>query len=348
MRQRTQPVKNALFLTGFFILIGLLSGCESNQPTGISLSGQTMGTTYHIRVVNSGVLTDQQALKDEVDQLLLGVNQIFSTYIKSSEVSMFNQHRGSEEVGSSLDFINVLAEAMRISDLTSGAYDITVGPLVNLWGFGPDFSEDNVPSAEQIDKALLHVGYQALSYDRGNKTVQKSKPALYIDFSSIAKGYGVDKVVELLTSKGHENFMVEIGGEMRVRGKNSEGMKWRIAVEKPISSQRSIHRVVNVTDTAMATSGDYRNFFEKNGVKYSHTINPKTGMPVQHNLAAVTVLSENCITADALATAFMVLGEKKGYDLAIKHELAVLFLVNEGGEVVERATPFFEAKIKEH
>jgi len=341
-----RPVRSLKFLTGFFICVALLTACE-NKTTGASISGYTMGTSYHVTVVADISVEETEKLKTKVDNALVGVNQTFSTYIDNSEVSTFNQSKAKDAQEKSDDFMTVLTEALAISKATQGAYDITVGPLVNLWGFGPDFNEDSVPSDDSIQQALLKVGYQHIVLDSDSKRVQKLKDDIYIDFSSIAKGYGVDKVAELLNLNGYENYMVEIGGEMFVRGVNGQGANWRIAVEKPDASTRSIHKVINVTNTAIATSGDYRNFFEKDGVRFSHTIDPISGGPVQQDLVSVTVLAEKSMTADAWATAFMVLGAKKGYDLAIKDQLAVLFLVKEGDSLKERVTPAFQRAIGE-
>lgn len=343
-----QPVKNIMFLTGFFILVIFVAGCESQQTTSASLSGVTMGTTYHVTISTPISLSDSTEIQKDIDGLLLKVNDSFSTYIESSEVSKFNQYSGEEGQIKSDNFIEVLLEALRISVVTQGAYDITVGPLVNLWGFGPDFKADNIPNDMDIEVALASVGYQAVIVNQKSNNVKKSNQAIYIDFSSLAKGFGVDKVAELLESKGYKNFMVEIGGEMLVRGVNPQGNNWRIAVEKPDSSKRAIHRVINITNTAIATSGDYRNYFEKDGVKFSHTINPRTGRPVQHDLASVTVLAKNSMTADAWATAFMVLGDKRGYDLAMANKLAVLFLVKDGEDIKEVMTPSFQVFIEGH
>tara|TARA_R110002095_G_scaffold195251_1_gene173777 strand:- start:770 stop:1822 length:1053 start_codon:yes stop_codon:yes gene_type:complete len=337
-----KPVNDAWFLTGFFILFFLLSGCGTQKVAPIVLSGQTMGTTYHITLANIQSDATSEVLQKEIDQLLVDVNQSFSTYIDSSEVSLLNKYKGTDGQLKSAPFIEVLAEALRISRLTGGAYDITVGPLVNLWGFGPTFKEDNPPSADDISDALNSVGYKNISLEQDKRLVKKLKPEMYIDFSSIAKGYGVDQVAKFIESKGFMDYMVEIGGEMRVRGNNPNGTKWRIAVEKPESSKRAIQRVINLSDISMATSGDYRNFFIKDGVQFSHTIDPTTGSPVQHNLASVTVLATSSMTADALATAFMVLGEKKGYDLAVENKLAVLFLLKDGGSFKEVMTPSFQ------
>ena len=337
-----------MFLAGFFLFVALISGCDSQRATSVLLTGETMGTSYHITIADENSNTSKERLKKEIDSKLIQVNELFSTYIKSSEVSRFNAYHGVEAQKKSAEFIKVLAEAQRISDITQGAYDITVGPLVNLWGFGPSFKEEDIPDLQKIEAALSEVGYKNIVYDKQTNEVRKLKESAYIDFSSIAKGYGVDVLSEFLGSEGYMNYMVEIGGEMRVKGVNSQGIKWRIAVEKPDSMTRSIYRVISVTDVAIATSGDYRNFFEKDGVRFSHTIDPTTGQPVRHDLASVTVLSKSSMTADAWATAFMVLGDKKGYDLAIRNELAVLFLVKNGDEIREVSTPMFHKMTEEH
>lgn len=305
-----------------------------------------MGTTYHITLANIQSDATSEVLQKEIDQLLVGVNQSFSTYIDSSEVSQLNKYKGTDGQVKSAQFIEVLVEALRVSKLTDGAYDITVGPLVNLWGFGPTFKEDNPPSTDDILGALDSVGYKNISLEQDKRLVKKLKPDMYIDFSSIAKGYGVDQVAKFIESKGFMDYMVEIGGEMRVSGNNPNGTKWRIAVEKPESSKRDIQRVINLNDISVATSGDYRNFFIKDGVQFSHTIDPKTGAPVQHNLASVTVLASSSMTADALATAFMVLGEKKGYDLAVENKLSVLFLIKDGEGFKEVMTPSFQKLVE--
>lgn len=335
------PAKNVIFLAGFLIFLSLLNGCDSQHKSAFTLSGETMGTTYHITIAADQLNETQESLKKAIDSRLVEINQSFSTYIGSSEVSVFNDSKGQQWHKKSKEFINVLAHAQKISDITEGAYDITVGPLVNLWGFGPTFNVDEMPTEVQIKEVLASVGYQNIAYNLDTLEIKKLNDKVYIDFSSIAKGYAVDEIAELIESRGYSNFMVEIGGEMRLRGKNAQNTLWRIAIEKPDSKNRSIHRVLKVSDTAIATSGDYRNFFEKDGVRFSHTINPTNGQPVQHKLASVTVLAENSMKADAWATAFMVLGHKKGYDLAVYNRLAVLFLVKDGDSIREITTPEF-------
>ncbi|ORU90439.1 MAG: lipoprotein ApbE [Cycloclasticus sp. symbiont of Poecilosclerida sp. M] len=346
MKSTKRPVKNTLFSTGFFIVAAFsLLGCDT-QTVAIILDGQTMGTRYHITISSPGDEATRSGLQAEIDSVLTTVNQSFSSYIESSEVSELNRYKGLKAHVKSAAFLEQIMEAKRISELTDGAYDITIGPLVELWGFGPSFKADAVPTQEAVSREKSKVGYQKIQIDLESRQVTKGNPELTVDFSSIAKGYGVDQVADLIEAKGYGDYMVEIGGEMRLKGLNPEGIKWRIAVEKPVVNKRSIQRVINITNIGMATSGGYRNFFIKEGVQYSHTIDPRTGYPVQHNLASVTVMAEKSMTADAWATAFMVLGDKKGYDLAIQNEIAALFLVNDGSGVREVMTPLFKQAIE--
>ncbi len=335
-----------MFLTGFFILTALLIGCEPAAPKAISITGNTMGTSYHIKVIADN-LPPQETLKKEVDDRLVEVNRVFSTYIESSEVSRLNAYQGSEWREISEEFVRLIEQALELSRLTDGAYDVTIGPLVNLWGFGPSFIESDVPDDVDIQRALTNIGYKNIILDVEANKLKKLNPNVYVDFSSIAKGYGVDQVAKLIEAKGYQNYMVEIGGEMRVSGINGEQSNWRIAVEKPDASTRAVQRIIQVSNTAIATSGDYRNFFVRDGRRFSHTLDPTTGSPVNHSLASVTVLSPSSTMADAWATAFMVLGAKKGYDLAMQNELAVLFLIKDGANVEEIMTPYFKKLIEE-
>jgi thiamine biosynthesis lipoprotein len=218
---------------------------------------------------------------------------------------------------------------------------VTVGPLVNLWGFGPGRGEDRVPSATEVEEARARVGYARLEVRDPPPAVRKAIPDLYVDLSAIAKGYGVDRVSEYLESQGVGRYLVEVGGEVRGRGRNARGTPWKVAVERPAEGERAAYAVVEVDGVGVATSGDYRNFFEKDGRRYSHTIDPATGRPVTHALASVTVVSDTCMTADALATGLNVLGPEAGYALAEREGIAALFIVREGQGFARRATAAF-------
>jgi thiamine biosynthesis lipoprotein len=230
--------------------------------------------------------------------------------------------------------------------ISGGAFDITVGPLVNLWGFGPDPMLFVAPDAVLIRQTLTKIGYQKLLFDDQNQRVKKIEVSLYLDLSAIAKGYAVDKVGALLEEYGISHYMVEIGGELRLKGHNIKQKPWRIAIEKPSSEQRVIQKVLPLSNISLATSGDYRNFFESEGVRFSHTIDPRSGSPIRHDLASVTVLSETTMKADALATALMVLGDEEGGRMAERENIAALFIIKTKDGFTEKASSSFLEKLK--
>ena len=308
-----------------FVLAVTLSAC-SDQRELIHLNGATMGTYYSIKLIKQEGLPSAADMQTEIDRRLELVNDQMSTYRKHSELSQFNQHRTSEPFPVSADTAKVVKEALRISALTDGALDVTVGPIVNLWSFGPEARPEKTPTPDELAERRKEVGIEHLS-EQGN-TLIKDIPDLYVDLSSIAKGFGVDVVADYFEQLGVADYLVEVGGEIRLKGKNVEGVPWRIAIEKPTEDgSRAIQEVIEPGNMAVATSGDYRNYFEQNGVRYSHLINPKTGMPIANHVVSVTVLNPSCMTADALATAFSVMGEDKALALANKEQLAVLLIV---------------------
>ncbi|MFM2590784.1 FAD:protein FMN transferase [Vibrio sp. TBV020] len=311
------------WLVAFASLL-VLAGCEKPVEQ-IHLSGPTMGTTYNIKYISEEGLPSPEALQKEVDRLLEEVNDQMSTYRKDSELSRFNQNQTSEPFTVSPQTATVVKEAIRLNGLTLGALDVTVGPLVNLWGFGPEARPEVVPTAEELAERQAMVGIEHLSVE-GN-TLTKDIPNLYVDLSTIAKGWGVDVVADYIQSQGIHNFMVEVGGEMRLKGVNREGVKWRIAIEKPSVEERAIQDIIEPGDMAVATSGDYRNYFERDGIRYSHIINPETGNPIHHKVVSVTVIDASSMTADGLATGLMVLGEEKGMEIAEQNNIPVFMIV---------------------
>ena len=238
-----------------------------------------------------------------------------------------------------------MKEALRVSRLSGGAFDISVAPLVDLWGFGPSSREDTIPSDADVQARLKLTGYTHLYLQENPRAMRKDLPSLSVDLSAIAKGYAVDQVVSYLDSLNLSDYLVEIGGELRAKGNNAQGHPWNVAIEQPNSKVRTVHRVVHLENQAVATSGDYRNFFERGGVKFSHTINPNTGRPITHNLTSVTVIAESCMKADALATAFLVLGPEAGYALARREQVASLFISTNDDGYLERATPAIQAHL---
>ena len=321
----------------------LLSGCSSEvkAPEPVVLSGPTMGTQFHIKYfLPASVTVSAEAIQGEIEARLAAVNQRMSTYLEDSELNRFNAAETGRWFAVSEDTAQVVSLALEISRDTEGAFDVTVASLVDLWGFGPTHREAEPPAAEQISTELAKVGYGSLQA-RLTPPALRKETALTLDLSAIAKGYAVDLVAEYLGQVGIESYMVEVGGEIVARGHKPDGESWRIAVESPVVSQREVQRVIELSDIAVATSGDYRNYFEKNGVRYSHTIDPITGYPITHNLASVTVLAKTCARADALATALNVMGPERALAFANAHELPVLLIVKEGNSFRELSSDAF-------
>src|SRR5690606_30453475 len=227
-----------------------------------------------------------------------------------------------------------------VGEETNGLLDVTVGPLVNLWGFGPLGRPEQVPSAQQLQDVRDQIGYQYLTVE--NHQLTKAIPDLYVDLSTIAKGYGVDRVAILLEQMEIKNYLVEIGGEMRMRGTKPGEQPWRIAVEQPVSLDRAVQRIIEPGNNAVATSGDYRNYFEEDGTRYSHIIDPRTGYPIQHNLVSVTVITETCMDADAYATALTVMGAEGALEFANQKGLAVLLVTRENDQFKEYTSTAFK------
>jgi thiamine biosynthesis lipoprotein len=319
-----------------------LSSCSKPDKQLLQFEGQTMGTYYHIKyVLSPEQLKDKTLLTEQlqliVDQQLELVNDQMSTYRPHSELSLFNQSHDSAEVSDAT--IKVVKQALTIYKQSDGAFDVTVGPLVNLWGFGPDKKPNKVPSDELIEQTKQNVGSQYLSIE-GNRLI-KSKADLYVDLSAIAKGYGVDVIADLLADEGVNDYLVDIGGELRVSGSKPQQISWTVAIERPGLGQ-DVQRVLHLGNNAIATSGDYRNYFEFDGIRYSHTIDPSTGKPISHKLASVTVIDKSSMVADGLATAITVLGPEKGLKLAMDLKLPVFLLIKEGDGFIESFTPEFE------
>ena len=318
-----------LLISSFAICLGLIAACgsTSQDDTLEQLTGGAMGTTFSIKIVAPPADVDLDGIRTEVEQILAAIEQQMSTYIADSDISRFNAQHSADWFEVSAELCAVVAEALTLSAATNGAFDVTVGPLVNLWGFGPTGQVVEPPEQSLVAVLLDAIGYTALHTDCSVPALRKDLPDLYVDLSAFAKGYGVDKLAELLDAAGIENYLVEIGGELRVRGRNAGGEGWRIAIESPDRTGRSVQSVVRLTNAAMATSGDYRNYFEHDGRMYSHTIDPRTGYPVAHDAASVTVIAATAAYADAMATALIVMGPADGIAFAEREGIAALFLV---------------------
>ncbi|MFT7639516.1 MAG: thiamine biosynthesis lipoprotein [Pirellulaceae bacterium] len=336
----------AVFFSIAVVVAALAVGPRSAFADVATFRGSTMGTTFVVKVVVDGKASDVESLKDKIQVKLARINSLMSTYLSESEVSRFNASTDTEWFEVSRETAEVVNRAREISELSNGAFDITVGPLVALWNFGAASRGEaafQLPRDEQIAATLTSVGYQKLAVRMEPPAIRKTIGPLQIDLSAIAKGYAVDVLADLLETHASKAFMVEIGGEVRVRGSRPGGEGWRIGVESPDPQARKLELIVPLHDQAMATSGDYRNFYRYDGKLYSHTIDPKSGRPVDHTLTSCSVLSPDCATADAIATTMLVLGPVAGKQWAEEHGVAVLMFVRDGDGITRSQTSQFPA-----
>lgn len=326
-------------------ILVLASGC-SQPPAAHHLSGSTMGTVWSVTLANLPAGVSPVAVQADIEALLELINRQMSTYQSDSDISRFNRSQPGDALDLAPDFRRVLASALHWAEESGGAYDPTVGPLVNLWGFGPETRQDEPPPEAAIAAAMAQVGWQKLRFDETASVIHQAGDTL-LDLSSLAKGFAVDRIAEHLEFLGVESYMVDIGGDLRVGAQKPSGEDWRIAIERPVSGSREINSIVAVQRMAVATSGDYRNFFRDKGRDYSHIIDPRSGHPVTHGLASVTVLHESCMEADALATLLTVLGAEEGLAFAEARGLAVLLIERRAQGFVEYKTPAFTAYLHE-
>jgi thiamine biosynthesis lipoprotein len=330
-------------LSGLWLLL-LVTGCGSDKAAEtVRLTGSTMGTSWSVTLRPDPAGIDRDVLQQQLQQRLDLINRLMSTYDPTSEVSRFNDQASSDWFAISAETAQVIKLSQSISALTGGAFDISVGPLVDLWGFGPPPRGDKLPAEKQVREVLARIGYQNILLRPAPAAIKKLIPDLRIDLSAVAKGFAVDQLADLLEQQGIDNYLLEIGGELRISGHRHAGKAWRIAIEKPLDGTREVATVFPLTETAVATSGDYRNFYLKDGQRYSHTIDPVTGLPSRHRLASVTVLDQSCARADALATALMVMGEEKGRRFCEENQLAAYFLIHENESIIEYTSPAFKA-----
>ena len=326
----------------FFFLLFLLVACEERHEYNVfALEGKTMGTTYHIKAIaNYRTIISEPALQIQIDKKLEEFNEVMSTYIADSELSLLNKAPSGEWHVLSGWLYKVIALSQKVGDQSQGAFDITVGPLVNLWGFGPE-ERQGEPTTEQIEEARKRIGFKLIELKPESRELLKNAD-LYIDLSAVAKGYATDVLAEQLKEFGFTDFMIEIGGEIYVSGKNPNGTPWIIGVEKPTLGRSGAAQAVSVSGAGIATSGDYRNYYEVDGKRVSHTIDPVTARPIEHSLASVTVVASTGGLADAYATALNVMGPEKGLEFALQNKLAAYFIVREGEAFNVKFTPEFE------
>ncbi len=318
-----------------------------NQHNGgsklpVAISGTTMGTSYHLKLIaTDGWKVNAETLKRLITIRLAEIDNKMSTYKDNSDVSRLNKATAGKWISIDAETLVVVSAAQKISEISMGSFDVTIGKLVNLWGFGPTINLNAIPAATEISTLLEHAGYNKLELQLDPPALLKQCKSLYLDLSAIAKGYAVDAVAKLLRENGIDNFLVEIGGEIVTQGEKGVGDPWVIGIETPKAGQRVVHKRLNLRNVAMATSGDYRNYFEENGVRYSHTIDPANGYPIKHKLASVTVIDESCMRADAVATAIMVMGVKKGLKFAETQNLAIFMLIKDGAGFAEKQSSAF-------
>jgi thiamine biosynthesis lipoprotein len=332
------------------IMVALLAvGCEGgNQPGVVRFGGPTMGASWAVTLVTGAQALDaseSEAVRAAITEDLARVNALMSTWDAGSELSRFNRSPSLEPFPVAPETFEVLRWAETIAAETGGAFDITVGPLVNAWGFGVQDDPEARPDEDEIARARGDTGMHLLELDPDGQWVRKRRPDVQCDVSALVPGYAADRIAALLALRGFSNFLVDVGGELVARGRTEDGVPWRVAVERPgASSGRVIERVVSLSDAAVATSGDYRNYHEVDGERVAHILDPRTGRPIRHQLASATVVDSRAVRADALATALMVLGPDEGLALAERLDVAALLLVRRpDGGFDTRASARFDA-----
>lgn len=326
------------------MMLGLTACWPDGTPDSLKLSGETMGTTYNVTVVDHPKGTDEAGVLALIEGALADVNAKMNNWDPNSEVSQFSAAQSTEATKVSDDMVTVMTEANRIHALSGGKFDVTLAPLINLWGFGPKKPGEPIPSDSEIAAALELVGQSDKLILEGN-TLAKDFPGVSLNLSAIAKGYGVDRIGAALESAGIEHYLVEIGGDLAAKGQNAEEAPWSIGIERPDTGSQVVEVIISVSDHGMATSGDYRNYFEQDGVRYSHIIDPTTGRPVTHTTASVTVLADSAMRADGLATALLVVGKEEALRIAEAENIAVMTITREDGAFVTSTSPAFDALI---
>jgi len=329
-------------------ILFLIPACwpEDQTPQIVTLQGETMGTTYNVTTVGGPETLSEDTVQEAIDQALARVNASMNNWDPSSEVSQFNNRDDSAAQKISADFAIVMQAARDIHAASNGAFDVTLGPVISLWGFGPRTPESPVPTDSDLAAAMALTG-QARLLELSGDMLAKTDPAISVNLSAIAKGYGVDAIAQGIASLGVEDYIVEIGGDLIAQGNNPDGNPWRIAIERPtdtIDQAQAVQQIIAISGKGMATSGDYRNYFEQDGVRYSHIIDATTGRPVTHKTASVTVLADSAMLADGWATALLALGSEKALPIAEAQGLA-MFAIDRGpqGDFITVASPAFEA-----
>ncbi len=310
-------------------------------PQELALSGPTMGTTYTVKIVAAPSGADQRGVRDAIDEVLARIDRQMSGYRADSEVARFNATESTDWFAVSEDVAQVVQIALEVSAKSGGAFDITVSPLVKAWGFGSGEEPVSLPDDAGLAQLRARIGFDKLQARSDPPALRKDVPGLTIDLNGVAPGYAVDVLAERLRAMQIENFMIDIGGEVRARGRNARNVAWRIAVERPVDHERTPYVIVELDDMAVTTSGEYRNYYVRDGRRYSHTIDPRTARPIEHDLASVVVIGPTAAHIDAWATAYNVLGSQAGHELALTMNMPVMFIERRGEKLERRMTPRF-------
>ena len=332
----------------FVGLMAALALAACGQPTETQLAGSTQGTTYHIKLVLEGLELTPDRVGKDLEEVFRQVDERLSNWREDSEISRVNARKTTEWQTASPEIIELVALAAEVGRKTHGCYDLTVKPIFELWGFAKH--EQKVPEQADIDRALAHVGMDKVELDPEHHRLRKKDPDVEISLDSIAQGYTVTRIASRLESLGIRNYLAEVGGEMKVKGKKANGQPWRVAIEKPTPLAREVQRILDIREergTAVMTAGTYRNYFEEAGQTYSHILDPRTGRPVTHGLLSVTILDEDPTLADTWDTALLCIGEKEGIRIAEKEHLKALFIYREGGELKEWMSSAFRGRAEE-
>ncbi|GAA0493963.1 MULTISPECIES: FAD:protein FMN transferase ApbE [Tatumella] len=324
-----------------------LSGCDnatSSSGQNLVMEGKTMGTVWRVTVADVPASRRSQ-LQQVIQQQLDNDDQELSTWKTDSALSRFNQYTGTRPWPVSEAMADIVTMALRIGAKTGGAMDITVGPLVNLWGFGPEKMPAHTPAQQQIDQAKARTGLRHLKVIQtaDGQALQKDLPDLYVDLSTMGEGYATDHLARLMESQGITNYLVSVGGALLSRGHTAEGKPWRVAIQKPTDLENEAQAVVDLQGHGISTSGDYRNYYELDGQRISHIIDPATGRPIEHKLASATVIATTAGEADGWDTGLMVLGTEKAKALALKQHLAVFLITRNGDKFESWASPLFKS-----
>lgn len=336
------PMERSIFLLCACLFLG---GC-ARPPVELEVSGPTMGTSYSLKIVAPPARVDAAAVQTVIDEVLARIDRSMSIYRSDSEISRFNASHSTEWFEVSEDLASVVQAALQFSEDSGGAFDVTVAPLVTAWGFGAvQRTPRSLPDPAALDALRASTGYEKLQVRMQPPALRKAAAEVQIDLNAIAPGYAVDLLGERLSSLGIGRYMINIGGEVRVRGRNAQGARWKIAVERPVDGEAVPYALIELSDLAVTTSGEYRRYYQIDGRRYSHTLDPRTGRPVEHSLASVAVIGPTSMYTDGWATALNVLGTQAGYDLAMQRDIAAMFIEWHDGRLRWQATPGFEAHL---